>query len=191
MTSKRIPRLSISDSRSTACFFQSGVSRTRNGNARPCRFNASSAAQHSQAVVRERLRVHLSLSQKSRRCASSDGSYSIHDPQKVNADGALEMLTCRYGLLNGTRPPYVRTLAGGMVVRRTLAQLFQKAPQSCASTDVFVGGVLSTRVALAMEINLRLAWARPVGVFIAPWRAACLSSLKSVILENEKSNTEG
>jgi hypothetical protein len=83
----------------------------------------------------------------------------------------------------------LRVLKGS--ARRTLAQLFQKAPQSCASTGVFVGGVLSTLVALAMEINLRLAWVRPVGVFIAPRRAACLSSLKSVILENEKSNTEG
>ena len=43
------------------------VSRTRNRIARPCRFNASSAAKgtadslvhHSQAVVRERLTIHL------------------------------------------------------------------------------------------------------------------------------------
>src|ERR1700738_1283079 len=44
MTSKNIPLLSISDSRSAACFFQSGVSRTRNLDSSPCAFSASSVA---------------------------------------------------------------------------------------------------------------------------------------------------
>src|SRR6202158_3842914 len=71
MTSKNIPRLSISASRSAACFRQSGVSRTRNLVSSSCCLSASSAASapaalvhHGESVVRERLIIHRGLRKK-------------------------------------------------------------------------------------------------------------------------------
>ena len=65
IASKNIPRLSISVSRSAACFFQSGVSRTRNRGSSPC-FSATSRRQraadglvhHRQAVICEGWIIH-------------------------------------------------------------------------------------------------------------------------------------
>jgi hypothetical protein len=66
MTSKDIPRLSISASSSAACFFQSGVSRIAEsgfptlclGRIIRCQRPADALVHHSEAVVREGLIIH-------------------------------------------------------------------------------------------------------------------------------------
>jgi hypothetical protein len=84
MTLNIIPRLSISASRAAACFFQSGVSRTRNLGSSPKTAKriirgegpAYALVHHSQTVIRECLIIHQELLQhyppesiaSSRRC---------------------------------------------------------------------------------------------------------------------------
>ena len=66
ITSKNIPRFSISASSSAACFFHSAVARTRNTRPRPSFSNVSSAARappnafvhHGEAAICERSIVH-------------------------------------------------------------------------------------------------------------------------------------
>jgi hypothetical protein len=83
MTSKNIPRLSISDSSSPACRFQSGVFLTRNLVSWPLALRSLSAAgppripSYCNTVVRECRVIHRAPSGRSRRCCGFSGGFLL------------------------------------------------------------------------------------------------------------------